>query len=572
MTVGSVRVFTRNNDSTPTPGVTMSPPLQPGEGSINVLEFEETASYTIRLNTQPIANVTLTPTVVAGISGHSLGARVTSGSLTFAPSNWNQPQTITVAWDDNGIDNSSSSSDPLSLDPDRDRISATIRIHTAVMSSDPAYDNLVLAATRELFYGVNVIEDDFFSTRVSRTDLTVNEGSGTGTYSIVMGINPGSGQIRVTPRSSNPMVATVSGPLTFNTGDWRTPQFVTVTGVDDDAVNTMARTATISHRVEFIRPGSTSDITATYPVGQVTVTTMDDDVPGATLSPLEFSVDEGDSETYTVRLNTQPTHPVEITATSTDNALTFSGTLTFNPTGADEPTDLTGRWDQLQTVTVTVAEDLIENGDQREVIITNTAVSTDPNYNGRSFINRATVGDNDTGTAGLTFARTTGEALVAPQGINLDENETRAYTVKLNTEPTHDITMTLTNQGDGLVTTSPLQLTFTPENWNTPQTVTVIGIDDAIDNDPTSTTPRTTAIRHRLASADSTYRTPSGTTFERLPSVVLVVRDDDTAGLTLSTTELSILEGGRTAVYRIALTSSSDQQGILAIDRFRRES
>ena len=65
------------------PGVTLS--------ALSVSAFEGfTASYTVRLNTQPTANVTVTPT-----SGTTAAATV-SDALTFTPANWKSSQQVTV--------------------------------------------------------------------------------------------------------------------------------------------------------------------------------------------------------------------------------------------------------------------------------------------------------------------------------------------------------------------------------------------------------------------------------------------------------------------------------------------
>ena len=48
---------------------------------------------------------------------------------------------------------------------------------------------------------------------------------------------------------------------------------------------------------------------------------------------------------------------------------------------------------------------------------------------------------------------------------------------------------------------SPASLTFTPANWNTPQTVTVTGVDDAVDDGNIAYTIVTAAA----TSADANY-------------------------------------------------------------------
>ena len=66
--------------------------------------------------------------------------------------------------------------------------------------------------------------------------------------------------------------------------------------------------------------------------GTVTVLVDDDDSSGLTLSRRSVPVDEGDSETFTVKLATQPTARVTITAVSRDTStvtVTTGASLTF---------------------------------------------------------------------------------------------------------------------------------------------------------------------------------------------------------------------------------------------------
>jgi cyclophilin family peptidyl-prolyl cis-trans isomerase len=56
------------------------------------------------------------------------------------------------------------------------------------------------------------------------------------------------------------------------------------------------------------------------------------------------------------------------------------------------------------------------------------------------------------------------------------------FTVVLDTPPTADVTIPLASSVVAEGTVSPSQLVFTAANWNTPQTVTVTGVDDTADD------------------------------------------------------------------------------------------
>jgi hypothetical protein len=75
-----------------------------------------------------------------------------------------------------------------------------------------------------------------------------------------------------------------------------------------------------------------------------------------------------------------------------------------------------------------------------------------------------------------------GIAISAPAPLVVPERGAAAFIVALDTQPTADVTIDLTVGGtpqpQATLSTGPL--TFTPANWNVPQTVSVSGIDDGI--------------------------------------------------------------------------------------------
>ena len=99
--------------------------------------------------------------------------------------------------------------------------------------------------------------------------------------------------------------------LTFTSSDWSTAQTVTVNaGEDDDAVNDAA---TIAHAVV---DGSSADEYDPVANADLAVTVTDDDTAGITVTAADpFTVTEGASATYTVKLNTEPSSDVVISLT-----------------------------------------------------------------------------------------------------------------------------------------------------------------------------------------------------------------------------------------------------------------
>ena len=80
-------------------------------------------------------------------------------------------------------------------------------------------------------------------------------------------------------------------------------------------------------------------------------------------------------------------------------------------------------------------------------------------------------------------------------------------------------------------------LTFTADNWNTPQTVTVTvhHDDDAVDDEPVT-------ITHIVSGGDYEDVTAA--------DVEVTITEDDTTGVTISVTALELPEGECTKLHR----------------------
>jgi len=92
----------------------------------------------------------------------------------------------------------------------------------------------------------------------------------------------------------------------------------------------------------------------------------------------------------------------------------------------------------------------------------------------------------------LIITESDGSTIVTESGA------TDTYTLVLGTQPTADVTVSIT--GDTQVSVSPSVITFTPENWDVPQTVTASAVDDSVvEGDYTA------VITHSAVSADAGY-------------------------------------------------------------------
>ncbi|TAG76261.1 MAG: peptidase C11 clostripain, partial [Oscillatoriales cyanobacterium] len=199
-----------------------------------------------------------------------------------------------------------------------------------------------------------------------------------------------------------------------------------------------------------------------------TTTIANDDKVGVTVNPITglTTTELGGKATFTVKLNSQPSANVTFALSSSNVAegTVSTNSLTFTPANYNQP----------QTVTVTGVDDLVDvaDGDVVYKIVTAAAVSTDPNYNNLK-PDDVTVTNSDNETPGITVNPTAG----------LTTNETGLaanFNVALNTKPTANVTIGLSSSNIAEGTVSTPSLTFTAANWNTPQPVTVTGVDDNI--------------------------------------------------------------------------------------------
>jgi hypothetical protein len=217
------------------------------------------------------------------------------------------------------------------------------------------------------------------------------------------------------------------------------------------------------------------------------------------INPTSLGVNEGGtSDTYAVVLNSQPTADVTISIVSgdTDEATVSPDTLTFTPTD----------WDSPQIVTVTGVDDTVDDGDQT-VTISHTASSSDSDYDGIS-IAAVTVTVQDDDGVGV---------LINPTSLGVNEGGTSdTYTVVLTSQPTADVTISIVSGDTDEATVSPDTLMFTPTDWDSPQIVTVTGVDDTVDDGD-----QTVTISHTASSSDSDYNGSS------IVDVTVTVQDDD---------------------------------------------
>jgi cellulose 1,4-beta-cellobiosidase len=280
---------------------------------------------------------------------------------------------------------------------------------------------------------------------VTPATVSVPEG-GTSTYSVRLQTQPTANVSVTSTAGTGDSNITVSGgaTLTFTPSNWQTPQNVTLAAAEDTDTTNGSRTITVA----------SSGLTSV----NVTATEADNDTQALMVTPTAVTVPEGGTASYTVRLAVQP--PGNVTVTNTagtgDTSITVSAgaTLTFT----------TANWQTPQTVTLAAAQDTDTTNGSRSIAVASTGLT--------SVTVTATETDDDpTGTQSL---------IVVPTSVNVNEGGTAGFTVRLNIQPTANVTVTTTaGTGDtSLTVSSGASLTFTTANWSANQTVTLAAAQD----------------------------------------------------------------------------------------------
>ena len=200
------------------------------------------------------------------------------------------------------------------------------------------------------------------------------------------------------------------------------------------------------------------------------------------------AVDEsGTTDTFTVVLAAQPATDV-VFDLGTDDA----------GESAPTPTSLTftnANWNVPQPVTVTGVDDSLVDGTQvsQISIVVNDAASDDAFDALADHVVDVTTTDDD--VAGFTVAETAGATSVSESGT------TDTLTVVLDAQPIASVVFDVSSANTSEVTVSPATLTFDDSTWDTPQTVVVTGVDDAVA-DGDQTTDITVAVDDAASQAE----------------------------------------------------------------------
>jgi hypothetical protein len=243
--------------------------------------------------------------------------------------------------------------------------------------------------------------------------------------------------------------------ITIAAGD--TEGSLMITGKDDDIDED---TETIIIDIDTVTNATENGIqTATAEI-------TDDDTASLNITESDgsSSVNEsGTMDTFTVALASKPITNVVLNVASIDKdeVDVDKTTLTFTE----------DNWNVAQTVTLIGKDDNLVDGNQNiQVNITVDDDQSDNKYDGLSGNISVTTQDDD--VAGFTIIETDGNTSVS------EDETTDTFTVKLDAQPETNVVIKIINGDTTEKSISHDSLTFTKDNWNAEQTVTVTGVND----------------------------------------------------------------------------------------------
>ena len=422
-------------------------------GSYTATEGGPAATVTVMLDIDPKRTVTI-PLVATPQDGATTADYSLLPSVTF--NTGETMQEITVTATDDAIDD----------DGESMQLGFGSSLPDRVTAGSPATVTVTLADDDDPQVAVSFVPGSY----------TATEGGPAATVTVMLDIDP---KRTVTiPLVATPQDGATTADysllpsVTFNTGE--TTQEITVTATDD----------AIDDDDESMQLGFGSSLPDRVTAGSpatVTVAIDDNDDPQVRVSfaqPRYTATEGGTEATVTVTLDPHPERTVTIPLT----AMNRGGATDADYTGVPPSVTFTSGGPTAQTFTVTAIDDALDD-DGESVQLGFGSPLPDRVTTGSAA--SVTLADND--VRGVEVSEPT---------LDIPEGDSRTYTLVLTSEPTADVTVTVTGAaGDVRVSGSPL--TFTSATWAQPQTVTVAADDDT---DAIADTPVT--LRHAVTGGD----------------------------------------------------------------------
>jgi gliding motility-associated-like protein len=483
-----------------------------------------TRSIQVSLTIEPSTNV-----IFDWQNGDTTEVGLSASSMTFTPSNWNIPQTLTLsAVDDNIVDGSQTSS-----------------LVISVNAASPAIFSALASKTRTVI----TRDDDNVGVLMSPMQGALTEGSAaTASFTVVLKSVP-TGTVTINLSLSNSgQVSLSTTTLVFTPSNWNVSQTVTLSSIDDSLLEG-TQTTTITLAIDPTSPAVYAAVADTY----ATVTTSDNETADIIVNSIDNSTGEdGDTGSFSMRLTAIPSGDVVINLSSSNiGEGSVQSTVRFTPSN----------WSVDQIIVVTGVDDNppVMDGTIPYQIITGNVSSTDSLYN---TLNGTTLTD-------LTFYNQDNEVpgilvtALANDYTASEAGDTVTLQFELVIQPLGgaDVTLPLRiDSGADELQLGVATITISNADWNNPSANQVIvnGLDDLIvDGDQQGI-----VITGDPTSSDTNY---NNLTAADVADPTLINQDNDVAALFFSIPE-TVSESGQTTSFTITLATEIVNSVVLSLE------
>jgi len=467
--------------------------------SVNTTEAGGTAAFTVKLNNQPTADV-----IIELSSSDATEGTVSASSLTFTNADWNIEQVVSVTGVDDLIDDGN--------------VSYTIAL-TPALSEDTNYDgidpndaNVTNIDDDPVWHVANDVTDSGNSTTWSQAFKTVQEAIDAADDHEQVWIKHGTyrlpSQIRIDKAlylyggfagtEATRDERDLSSNTTIIDGSSSVRCFYISTNAEINEITFAAGRASYGGGI-FIQSSSPSITNCFFTKNQAII--KGGGVYNASASPLFVNcVFSGNSADNGAGIYNDDSSPTLIHCTFSINIAINSGGAMFND-GTSLPTltncILWNNGTEINDTTSVVSGSIVQgdypglgNHDLAPLFVggasgnvrlssNSPAIDTGMQINGLAAditgMPRPAGAGLDRGAYEFDPFNITTSRI---SGVTTEDGGTATFTVRLNSQPTADVTVGLSSSDTFEGTVTPSSLTFTDPDWNSEQTVTVTGVDD----------------------------------------------------------------------------------------------
>ncbi len=456
LAVPNLPVTIYDNDSASAGGVIL---ITETNGSTRLVEGGIADTIYVSLLRAPTATVTLTPTLTP--TGEVTG----TSPLTFTTANWNVPQPVAIS---------------APTDAANEGVQTVTLFYTADASGgftiqDVSSPVSIVIADTSAGAKKAVLTQTGANTSVTEDGPTAANGSPNSkdVYKIALNIAP-TADVTITPVASSPGQVTFSPTsVTFTPINFATPQDITVTAVSN-TISEPDETLNIDHNISSTDAGYNN-----VPLDPLSLNVADDD---ATVGRIAASRTGGGTlvlreDTGTDMIDVSLSGPAPTANVTVNLAIAGSQVQFFSnglPATGISLTFTPANYSTAQQVTLISVDDTLYEGLHSDTILFTSAPGSPLAYTDLSTSLPVTILDNESASRSLISIIETDAGTRVIEGGMKD-----TFSVVLRRAPTANVMLTPV-YNIAQITLSLKALTFTSANWNIPQLVTVMAVDDAV--------------------------------------------------------------------------------------------